>query len=175
MNWDCYSLPAKESRKAAFKKRCSTKNTKMTYQIVSERKLRHTVKIGNPKEAYKLVKRYADKKQEYFILLTLNGAHNVISVSIVTIGIANKTLIHPREVFFKAICDCAVAIIVCHNHPSGAVIPSDEDKEITKDIYLTGEIIGIPLIDHIIISKTGYSSFKEQGVSPWDRRNSGSI
>jgi len=169
-NWDCYSIPAKESRKALFGKSRSARKAITTYQIVSERALRHTVKIGSPEEAYKLVKRYADKKQEYFILLTLNGAHNVISVSIVTIGIANKTIVHPREVFSKAISDCAVAIIVCHNHPSGAVIPSDDDKEITKEIHQAGEIIGIPLLDHIIIAKTGYNSLREEGVFPWDRR-----
>jgi len=57
-----------------------------------------------------------------------------------------------------------MAIIVGHNHPSGTVIPSKEDKDITKKIYKAGEIIGIPPLDHIIISKTGYSSLKLQGI-----------
>jgi DNA repair protein RadC len=138
----------------------------MTYQIISERRLKRKVKILGPTEAYNLVKRYAGAKQECFILLTLNSAHNVISISIISIGLVNKTVVHPREVFCKAISDRASAIIVCHNHPSDAVIPSDEDKLITEEIFKAGEIIGIPLIDHIIFSKSGYTSLKKQGDFP---------
>jgi len=138
----------------------------MTYQIISERKLRRKVKIENTEEAYNLLKRYAKARQEHFIILTLSGSHNVISVSIVSIGLANKAIVHPREVFYRAISDNAVAIIVGHNHPSGTVIPSKEDKDITKKIYKAGEIIGIPLLDHIIFAKTGYSSLKLQGIIP---------
>jgi DNA repair protein RadC len=141
-------------------------NNLMTYQIISERKLKRKVKIGSPDKAYSVVKRYAGAKQEYFILLTLNGARNVISVSIVTIGLANKTIIHAREIFCRAISDNATAIIICHNHPSGEVIPSDEDLQLTKDIYLAGKIIGIPLVDHIIISKKGYMSLRNKGFFP---------
>ena len=141
----------------------------MTYQIISERRLKRKVKIICPDEAYLLVKRYAAEKQECFILLTLNSAHNVISVSIVSIGLVNKTIVHPREVFAKAISDRASAIIVCHNHPSDTVIPSDEDKQITREIFLAGEIIGIPLLDHIVFSKSGYASMKEQGNFPKER------
>ena len=135
----------------------------MTYQIVSERKLKRKAKIKSPLEVYELVKRYAALKQEYFILLTLNGAHNVISISIVTIGLVNRTIVHPREVFCRAISDRASAIIVCHNHPSGAVIPSDEDKQITERIYKAGELIGMPLLDHVVFSKTNYTSMRQQG------------
>jgi DNA repair protein RadC len=124
----------------------------MTYQIISERRLKSKVKISSPKEVYNLVKRYAEDNRELFILLTLNGAHNVISVSIVTIGIANKTIVHPRDVFRKVISDNATAVIVCHNHPSGEVVPSDEDKQITKRIRKAGEIMGIPLLDHVVFS-----------------------
>jgi DNA repair protein RadC len=140
----------------------------MTYQIVSERRLKRKAIILSPDEVYPLVKRYAKAKQEYFILLTLDGEHAVISVSIISIGLANKTIVHPREVFCKAISDRASAIIVCHNHPSGAVAPSDEDREITGQIYRAGEIIGIPLIDHVVFSKSGYASLKKQGCFPND-------
>ena len=138
----------------------------MTYQIVSERKLKREAKIKSPSEVYELVKRYAALKQEHFILLTLNGAHVVISISIVTIGLVNRTIIHPREVFCRAISDRASAIVICHNHPSGAVIPSDEDKEITEKIYQAGELIGIPLLDHLVLSKTGFTSMRLQGDFP---------
>ena len=141
----------------------------MTYQIISERRLKRKVKVISPEEAYLLVKRYAAEKQECFILLTLNGSHNVISVSIVSIGLVNRTIVHPREVFAKAISDRASAIIVCHNHPSGAVDPSAEDKQVTREIFQAGEIIGIPLIDHIIFSKSGYTSLKKEGCFPKKR------
>ena len=138
----------------------------MTYQIVSERKLKKKVKILTPNEVYNLVKRYAESQQEQFIVLTLDGSHNVISVSIVSIGLVNKTIVHPREVFRKAISDMASAIIICHNHPSDSLIPSKEDKQITKEIYRAGEIIGIPLIDHVVFAKNGYFSLKQQGIFP---------
>jgi len=136
----------------------------MTYQIVSERKMKSKAKIKAPGEVYKLVKRYAKERRELFILLTLNGANAVISISIVSIGIANRTIVHPREIFSKAISDNAAAIIVCHNHPSGSVMPSNEDKDITKRICKAGEIIGIPLLDHIIFSKADYTSLKLEGI-----------
>jgi DNA repair protein RadC len=138
----------------------------MTYQIISERKIKNDVKIVKPDEAYQLVKRYAKTKQEQLILLTLNGAHNVISISIISIGLVNRAVIHPREVFCKAIIDMAESIIICHNHPSGEIIPSEEDKEVTRTIYNAGKIIGIPLIDHIVFSRNGYISQREEGNFP---------
>jgi len=133
----------------------------MTYQIISERRLKKDVKIVQPDEVYQLVRRYARAKQEQLILLTLNGAHNVISISIISIGLVNRTIIHPREIFYKAISDMAEGIIICHNHPSGEIIPSDEDKEVTRTIYKAGKIIGIPLLDHIVFSRNGYISQRE--------------
>ena len=138
----------------------------MTYQIISERKLKNDVKILQPDEAYQLVKRYAKTKQEQLILLTLNGAHNVISISIISIGLVNKTIVHPREIFCKAISDRAERIIICHNHPSGQIIPSEEDKEVTRTIYNAGKIIGIPLLDHIVFSRNGFISQREEGNFP---------
>jgi DNA repair protein RadC len=141
----------------------------MTYQIVSERKVKHQAKIKSSLEVYELVKRYAAFQQEYFILLTLNGSHNVISISIVSIGLVNRTIVHPREVFCRAISDRASAIVICHNHPSGAVTPSDEDKQITERICKAGELIGIPLLDHVIFSKTGFTSMRKEGDFPLEQ------
>ncbi len=106
----------------------------MTYQIVSERKLRYPVKISDPKDVYQAVKRYTRAKEEQFIVLTLNGTHEIISICIVSIGLVNKTIVHPREVFNRAIQDMASAIIVCHNHPSGKTEPSPKDLEVTTRI-----------------------------------------
>jgi len=138
----------------------------MTYEIVSERKARYPVKITASSIAYGALKRYAGGKQEQFITMTLNGAHEVISVSIVTIGILNRTVVHPREVFYRAIKDSAAAVIIAHNHPSGQLEPSDEDRSITRRLTDAGEIIGIPILDHIIFTRRGYMSFKDLGLMP---------
>jgi len=85
------------------------------------------VRIGMPKDAFPLLAHYADKRQEHFIVISLNGGHEVNAVREVTKGLINKTVVHPREVFADPITDRACAILVAHNHPSGNLDPSDED------------------------------------------------
>jgi DNA repair protein RadC len=140
----------------------------MTYEIISERKVRNPVKINHPKDVYNLVKRYGKAKQEHFIVITLDGALQPISVSIASIGLVNRTIIHPREVFYRAIRDMAVSVIVCHNHPAGKLHPSPEDLAVTTSLCEAGKIIGIRILDHIIFSQTGYLSLREAGQFPKD-------
>ena len=135
----------------------------MVYEIVSKRKKKDHAPVTTPDDAYNLLKRYRNLKQEQFIVITLNGAHNPISVSIVSIGLVNSTVVHPREVFIRAIQDNASAIIICHNHPSGSLEPSTEDNDITERMCEAGELIGIKVIDHIIFSKNGYASLRRDG------------
>jgi DNA repair protein RadC len=135
----------------------------MTYEIVSERKVRNPVTLSRPEDVYRAVKHYAGAKQECFIVLTLDGAHTIISISIVCIGLVNKTIVHPREVFNRAIRDMATAIIVCHNHPSGQTKPSEEDLDVTKRLMDAGNLLGIPLLDHLIITKSGFTSLNKDG------------
>jgi DNA repair protein RadC len=138
----------------------------MTCEIISKRKLRNAKTIGSPEDIYALVKRYAGKRQEHFIVITLNGAHEPVSLSIVFIGLVNQTIVHPREVFFRAVRDMAAAIIVCHNHPSGRLTPSEQDLEVTRNLSEAGEVMGIKLIDHLIFTKKGYFSFRKEGCFP---------
>jgi len=135
----------------------------MKYQIVSERRANNPGAVKNPCDAYNLVKRYENAQKEHFIVITLNGAHIPISVSIVSIGLVNKTIVHPREVFVRAIQDMATSIIICHNHPSGLLKASPEDKDITETICKAGDLLGINVIDHIIFSKFGYASLRAKG------------
>jgi DNA repair protein RadC len=109
------------------------------------------------------VRHYADRKQECFISLSLNGAHEVLAVRIVTIGLVNKTIVHPREVFADLIQDRAAAFCVAHNHPSGQLESSPEDAEITERLQAAARIIGLYFLDHIIFSQTSYWSFVENG------------
>lgn len=132
-----------------------------TYQIISERREKYNVQISYPTDLLPCLKRYRDLEKEHFIVATLNGAHSVISVKLITIGILNRTLIHPREVFREAIKDNAASIILVHNHPSGNVEPSEEDKNVTQRLTDAGDIIGIKVLDHLIISTKNYYSFAE--------------
>ena len=111
------------------------------------------LRITRPADALQALKNYANKRQEHFIVLTLNGAHQVIKRHVITIGLVNRTLVHPREVFFPAIKDNAAAIIIAHNHPSGQPEPSSDDRETTRRLALAGELLGIQVLDHLIIGK----------------------
>ncbi|MFH0967936.1 MAG: JAB domain-containing protein, partial [Methanobacteriota archaeon] len=94
---------------------------------------------------------------------TLNGASEVIKSRTVTMGLLNHSLIHPREVFADAIADRAAAIVCVHNHPSGNLEPSSQDIQITSQLVSAGEILGINVVDHVIVSKNGILSLRESG------------
>ncbi len=118
-------------------------------------------KITSPKDILPLIRHYGDRKQEHFLCLSLNGAHEVRFIRVVSIGLVNRTLVHPREIFSDPLKDRASAIIIAHNHPSGNLDPSAEDSDITSRIKKAGEILGIQLLDHIIFTAEGYYSFLE--------------
>lgn len=119
------------------------------------------LKITFPADVLPLIQHYADRKQEHFICVSLNGANEVIASRVVTIGLVNKTQVHPREVLADPLNDRASAIIIAHNHPSGGVMPSNEDVEITRKLKTAGEILGIKLLDHIIFDRKNCYSFLE--------------
>lgn len=114
--------------------------------------------ISDTDDAVQQLGHIRDKKQEYFVVLTLDGANRLISNTVVFQGTLTQSLVHPREVFAKAIEDRAANIIVAHNHPSGNVEPSPEDCEITWKLKEAGELLGIRVLEHIIVSKYGYRS-----------------
>ena len=123
-------------------------------------------KFGLHKMPIPLIQHFADRKQESFIVISLNGAHEVLAIRVVSIGLVNRTIVHPREVFADPIQDRAVAVIIAHNHPSGQLEPSDEDRNITRKLSEAGSIIGISVLDHLILSPNGgYLSFVESGLS----------
>jgi DNA repair protein RadC len=99
-----------------------------------------------------------DKKQEYFVVLTLDGARRLIQAHTISIGTLTTSIVHPREVFTAAIEDRAASIIIAHNHPSGSLDISAKDREVTKRIMDAGELMGIPLNDHIIVTSDDYVS-----------------
>lgn len=105
-----------------------------------------------------------DMKQEVFMVITLSSSNKVIQDRIITKGLLNSSLTHPREVFREAILENAASVILLHNHPSGNLEPSREDISITKQIVEAGKIIGISVHDHIIIAGDGFTSMMERGL-----------
>lgn len=122
------------------------------------------IKIKNVDDVVRLTEELKDKKQEYFLSLTLDGASILIQKRIVFIGTLNHSIVHPREIFADAISDRAAGIIFVHNHPDGSVEPSKEDIAITQRLMEVGKIVGIEIIDHIVISKNGHFSFQAEGM-----------
>ena len=131
----------------------------MTYEIISKR-IRKTIKIRQPEDLYQVLKKYTKSRQEVFLTITLNCSHEVIGIHICTIGLINRAIIHPREVYIHAILDNAFSIMIVHSHPSGSFKPSNEDEEITKRMKQAGDLLGINVLDHLIISKKGFYSFR---------------
>lgn len=98
------------------------------------------------------------------MILSLDSRNHLIKKDTVSIGSLNANIVHPREVFKDAICASASSIILVHNHPSGDIEPSEDDLEITKRLVEAGKILRIEVIDHIIVTKNEFLSFKEKGM-----------
>jgi DNA repair protein RadC len=116
--------------------------------------------INNSSDAYNLVKEFTKNRQEQFIVITLNARDEVIGVHVSNIGTTTAVYNSPKEVFYKAITDNAVSIIICHNHPSRIITPSDGDYKSADRYFKAGAILGIPVKENMVISEYGYSSIK---------------
>lgn len=124
--------------------------------------IKQNTQIKKASDIYKELDKYKNKKQEYFIMISLDGANHIIKIRVISIGILNQSLVHPREVFSPALKDRAASIIIAHNHPSGILKASNEDINITNRLKECGILLGIEILDHIIITKDGYLSFKDE-------------
>ncbi|OQY67957.1 hypothetical protein B6D29_01455 [Microgenomates bacterium UTCPR1] len=170
---DVLSLIKKKGINLAFSQLEQTKglgSTKIS-ELLAAVKLcsRHLVKpeqpiINSAEDAVSQLNDIRDKRQEYFVCLTLDGANRVIAKRTITIGTLNSSLSHPREVFADAVAERAANIIIAHNHPSGVLKPSENDIEITKKLLQSGKILGIQLLDHIILTSKSFYSFAEEGL-----------
>ncbi len=121
-------------------------------------------KIEHPSHAYHLLKEELEQeKREVFIAILLDTKGVVICHEVISIGTLSQTLVHPREVFYPAIRHKAASLVVAHNHPSGDPTPSTQDFEITKVLVEAGQLMSIPLHDHLIIGQQSYISLRQQG------------
>ena len=121
--------------------------------------------IKDPQSVVKAIRAsIKDKAKEHFKLILLNPRNKIIGISTISIGTLNASFVHPREVFKDAITHNAYSVVLAHNHPSGDSEPSEDDLMITKKLVEAGKILDIKVIDHIIITKSGYFSFKEKNL-----------
>jgi len=117
-----------------------------------------------PEDVWKELRDIRDYKKEHFIVFYLDSRNQEIKREIISVGSLNANLVHPREVFEPAVKNLAAQVILAHNHPSGDPEPSEDDLEINKRLVEAGKILGIEIIDHIIVSKNAFFSFKDKGL-----------
>jgi len=134
------------------------------FELARRHLVKDAVKISCAKDALPLLTDITGKQQEYFLCISLNGANEVIEKRVVTIGLLDKSPVHPREVFADVIADRAAAVIFAHNHPSGDLEPSQSDLQLQEQLSEAGKILGIRVLDHVIVSRKGYYSFQEAGL-----------
>lgn len=121
-------------------------------------------KINSFRKVYELMKPEAAIDRECVWVLHLNSRLELIEKELVSMGDVSSSIVHPREVFKKAVVHSSSQIVVVHNHPSGDVSPSDEDKDVAKRLQKAGEILGIHLADFLVISTSGFFSFANEGL-----------
>ena len=135
--------------------------------LVRENTSEEIIKINNESDAYELVKdELAGSDREILLSVMLTVKNDLIGVETVSIGSITASTTTPRDIFKSAILANAVAIIVCHNHPSGELVPSKNDIEITKQLIAAGELLGIKVLDHLIVSNQGYKSLRDHHEFP---------
>jgi len=135
-----------------------------SFELARRHLLKESVKIERAEHVLPLVADIVAKSQEHFICLTLNGANELIERRTITVGLLDRSKVHPREVFADVIADRAASVIFVHNHPSGEPYPSDADLRSQEQLVAAANILGIRVLDHIIVSKKGYFSFQEAGI-----------
>ena len=134
------------------------------FELARRHLIKEAVKITCAKDVLPLVADIAGRQQEYFVCISLNGANEVIEKRVVTIGLPDKSPVHPREVFADVIADRAASVIFAHNHPSGDLQPSEADLNVHGQLTEAGKILGLRVLDHIVVTRKGYYSFQEAGL-----------
>ena len=131
--------------------------------VVKEGSGRVQRKLMNARDCYEYAKLdFKGRDRECFIRYDLNSKNDLIGKEVISVGTANASLVHPREVFKGALINSAISIIIVHNHPSGDPAPSVEDRKVTEVITKAGETLGIEVLDHVIVGESSYYSFTEE-------------
>ena len=123
------------------------------------------IKVGSPEDVVRCMRPgFRSLRKEVFKALLLDSGNKIIRNVVISSGTLNASIVHPREVFKTAVDHLAAGIVLLHNHPSGECSPSDEDKRVTGQMVRAGEVMGIPVLDHIIITDASYFSFAKEGL-----------
>jgi len=134
------------------------------FELARRHLVKDTIKIQCAEDVIPLLLDIVGKPQEHFLCITLNGANEVIERRVVTIGLLDRSLVHPRDVFADVIADRAAAVIFAHNHPSGDLQPSEDDLKTQEQLVGAAKILGVRVLDHVIVSRKGHFSFQEAGL-----------
>jgi DNA repair protein RadC len=141
---------------------------KACFELGKRQTLEPELKDFNIKDPEAIVKAISasikDKAKEHFKLILLNARNKILGISTISIGSLNASIVHPREVFKDAIMHNAYSVVLAHNHPSGDPEPSEDDLKMTRKLVESGKILGIEVLDHLIIGKNAFYSFKEKGL-----------
>jgi DNA repair protein RadC len=122
-------------------------------------------KVQTPKDLEEVVRKFiGDADREIFLSVNLSSANTINSIHVISIGSLNQSLVHPRECFKAALLCNAEAVVFAHNHPSGEVAPSLEDKQVTAVLKQAGQLLGIRVLDHVIVGGGKYFSFQENNI-----------
>jgi DNA repair protein RadC len=132
---------------------------------LAARRLRSGDPVRGPADVFRhFHPRLRDARHERFLLVLLDGRHRMLREVVISQGTLTASLVHPREVFRPALREAAAAVVLVHNHPSGDPTPSREDQEITERLAAAGELLGIPVLDHVVVAERGYASLRESGL-----------
>jgi len=118
--------------------------------------------VRGPETIFELTADIRRSNREHFVGFYLNSRNQVLRREIISIGSLNASIVHPREVFIPALAVSAASLILAHNHPSGDPSPSEEDLAITRRIAESGRLLGVELLDHVVVAREAYTSFKER-------------
>jgi DNA repair protein RadC len=149
-------------RIARKKRRSSYKRTQGTCIVCQQPNI--TKPLHSVHDILACFRPFRDKSQEYLVTLSLDSGGKLLRRRVVTIGTLTSNLVHPREVFAGPLKDGAASVIIAHNHPSGAVEPSEADVAATQQLISVGIMLGIRVRDHYIVTRDGHFSFLEQGL-----------
>ena len=138
-----------------------------TFEVVPETAREYHPTVGSPQEAALIARRVIGSElSEVMVALMLDSRHRVMGYTEVARGTVNASRLTPRDVFLPALLSNAAAVVVAHNHPSGDWSPSASDRRVTQALREAGDLLGMPLLDHLIVTDSAHYSFRDQGG--WD-------
>lgn len=141
-----------------------TRSSQICALFELSKRLSEPTTVVSPEKVFELCNDIRSSHKEHFLAFYLNSNNTLIARELISVGTLNESLVHPREVFEPALRHSASAIILAHNHPSGNVDPSKADLEVTKRLTDAGTLLGVDLVDHIVVTKGRFLSFKRQGL-----------